>query len=251
MNLVLNDSWYYFFSFVLGACFGSFANVVIYRWPKEQSIIFPRSRCPNCSSEIKSYQNIPIVSWLFLRGKCANCKTSISVMYPLVELLTGLIFVAIFFTSGLSWVTLNLMVFTVFAVPCFFIDLKHMYLPDIMTIPGLVLALLISCFSLNPSYIESFAGAFLGGGLLWFLAFTYKKWRGIDGMGGGDIKLLAWIGALHGIYSVPIILFLSSVAGTIVGAYFLIFKGKNSQTYALPFGPFLIIATYLYYFFSY
>ena len=251
MDPSLNETIYFIMSFILGACFGSFGNVVIYRWPREQSFVTPRSRCPKCSAEIKAYQNIPIVSWLFLRGKCANCKTSISIMYPFVELLTGLIFVAIFFTTGFSLVTVNLMIFTIFAVPCFFIDLKHMYLPDVMTLPGLVIALIISFFNPYPNYIDAFAGALLGGGLLWFLAYAYKKWRGIDGMGGGDVKLLAWLGALLGVASVPFILFISSVAGTLVGSYFLIFKGENSQTYALPFGPFLIGAAYIYYFFSY
>jgi leader peptidase (prepilin peptidase)/N-methyltransferase len=126
-----------------------------------------------------------------------------------------------------------------------------MYLPDVMTLPGLFMALVISFFNPYPNYVEAFAGALLGGGLLWFLAYAYKKWRGIDGMGGGDVKLLAWLGALLGVSSVAFILFISSVAGTIVGSYFLIFKGKNSQTYALPFGPFLIGAAYIYYFFSY
>ncbi len=246
---IYDANLYYIMAFFFGACFGSFANVVIYRWPKEQSFVTPRSRCPSCGYQIKAYQNIPIFSWLFLRGKCANCKASISFMYPLVEAITGVIFVAIFYKSGLTLTTLNLMVFTIFAIPCFFIDLKHMYLPDVMTYPGLLMALVIAFFNVNPNFYEALSGALLGGGLLWFMAYAYKKWRGIDGMGGGDIKLLAWLGALLGVQSVPIVLFLSSVAGTLVGAYFMIFKGKNSQTFALPFGPFLIMAAYGYYFF--
>lgn len=245
------ETLHLFFAFLFGACFGSFANVVIYRWPKEQSFVKPRSRCPKCNTLIKGYQNIPIVSWLFLRGKCANCKTPISIMYPLVEALTGVIFVLIFLTSGLSLTTLNMMIFTVFAVPCFFIDLKHMYLPDIMTLPGLACALVISFFNVEPNYIEAFIGALVGGGLLWLLAAAYKKWRGIDGLGGGDIKLLAWLGALLGYQSVSFIMLISSIAGTIFGAYFLIFKDEDSKTFAIPFGPFLIIAAYIYYFVSY
>lgn len=239
------------FVFSLGACFGSFANVVIYRWPLEQSLIYPRSRCPKCSSLIKSYQNIPIFSWIVLKGRCANCKTKISASYPMVEFVTALLFCFIYLTSGFSLLTLNMFVFTALAVPCFVIDLKHMYLPDVMTIPGIIMALIISVFNSNPNWIEALIGAFFGGGILWFMAFTYKKWRGVDGMGGGDIKLLAWIGALFGFLSVPFILLLSSVAGTVVGSYFLIFKKKDSKTFAIPFGPFLISATYIYYFLTY
>jgi leader peptidase (prepilin peptidase) / N-methyltransferase len=242
------DIAYVILFFILGACFGSFANVVIYRWPKEESFIKPRSKCPSCSAPIKSYQNIPIISWLFLKGKCAQCKNKISIMYPMVEALTGLIFALIFLTSGLSVVSLNMMVFTIFAVPCFFIDLKHMYLPDVMTLPGLACALIISFFNTTPTYIESFFGALLGGGMLWLLAYAYKKWRGIEGMGGGDIKLLAWLGALLGYQSVTFVLFISSIVGTLVGSYFLIFKGKDSKTFAIPFGPFLILAGYFFYF---
>lgn len=242
------DYFYLTFSFLMGACFGSFANVVIYRWPKEQSFIRPRSRCPECGYAIKFYQNIPIISWILLRGRCAECKTSISILYPFVELLTSLIFMSIFYKSGLSLTSLNMMIFTALAVPCFFIDLKHMYLPDVMTLPGLGAALLISLVNTNPTYVESFIGAMLGGGVLWLLAYSYKMWRGVDGMGGGDIKLLGWLGALLGYKSVSFILFISSVAGTIVGAYFLIFKGKNSKTFVIPFGPFLIFAGYTYFF---
>ncbi len=245
------DYLYLSFSFVIGVCFGSFANVVIYRWPKEQSFVKPRSRCPTCEAPIKPYQNIPVISWIFLRGKCAECKAAISIVYPLVELLTGLIFAAVFYKSGLSLTTLNMMIFTALAVPCFFIDLKHMYLPDVMTLPGIALALLISLINSNPNYTESFVGALLGGGLLWLLAYSYKKWRGVDGMGGGDIKLLAWLGALLGFKSISFILFSSSVAGTVVGAYFLIFKGKNSKTFVIPFGPFLIFSGYVYFFLNF
>lgn len=233
---------------VLGACFGSFANVIIYRWPRQESFISPRSRCPKCSSPIKFYQNIPVISWVLLRGQCAQCKNKISFMYPFVELLTATIFGLIFLTSGLSLTTLNMLVFTIFAIPCFFIDLKHMYLPDVMTLPGLALALIISIFNVQPNFTDAFLGALLGGLGLWFLAYVYKKWRGVDGMGGGDIKLLAWLGALFGYQSVTFILFASSVAGTLIGTYFLIFKNKDSKTFAIPFGPFLIVGGYLFYF---
>ncbi len=242
------DSFHLVMIFLMGACFGSFANVVIYRWPREESIVHPRSRCPQCASAIKFYQNIPIVSWVFLRGKCANCKTKISMRYPLVELLTAVLFAVCYLVSGLTLVTLNMCIFTALAVPCFFIDLKHMYLPDIMTIPGLIFALLISVFNTDPNLMDASIGVVFGGGILWTLAFAYKRWRGIDGMGGGDIKLLAWIGALLGFQSVSIILLISSIAGTFVGAYFLMIKNEDSKTFAIPFGPFLITATYIYYF---
>lgn len=245
------ESFYIFMSFVFGACFGSFANVVIYRWPRDESFVRPRSKCPQCSKLIPFYYNIPILSWLFLKGRCAFCKNPISIKYPLIEALVGILFVLIYLTSGFTLTSLNMMIFTILAVPCFFIDLEHMYLPDVMTLPGLTIALVISFFNTNPNYMEACIGALMGGGLLWFLAFAYKKIRGIDGLGGGDIKLLAWLGALLGYQSVTFIMLLSSISGTIFGAYYLIFKDKDAKTFAIPFGPFLIIAAYLYYFVSY
>lgn len=242
------DVFYILLFFILGTCWGSFANVVIYRWPKELSVIKPRSRCPNCNNQLKFYHNIPIFSWLFLKGKCGFCQAPISISYPLIEALTGALFVSLYLTTGLSLITVNMCIFTALAIPCFFIDLKHMYLPDIMTLPGLGFALIISFFNSSPQFIESLLGALIGGGVLWLLAYSYKKIRGVDGMGGGDIKLLAWIGALYGVQSISYILFLSSMTGAIVGLYFLFFKKKDPKTFAIPFGPFIIGAAYAYYF---
>ena len=236
----------YIWVFVLGACFGSFANVIIYRWPREKNII-SSSQCPQCKRKIPFYENIPIFSWLFLRGRCSGCKSSISWMYPGVECLTGFIFICIFDMTGMTLTTLDMFIFTVLAIPCFFIDLKHMYLPDIMTLTGLILALLMSLIHPERSFLSAFLGALIGGGIFWLIALLYKKWRGVDGMGGGDIKLLAWLGALFGVSAVPLIMLLSSILGSLVGAYFILAKGKNSKTFAIPFGPFLIVAAYLYF----
>lgn len=236
----------YVWVFVLGACFGSFANVIIHRWPREKNLVSP-SQCPQCHHKIPFYENVPILSWFFLQGRCSRCKTLISWMYPGVECLTGFIFVCIFDITGISLTTLDMFIFTILAVPCFFIDLKHMYLPDIMTLTGLVLALLISFIHPEKSFVASFLGALVGGGIFWLIASSYKKWRGIDGMGGGDIKLLAWLGALFGVSAIPSIMLFSSISGSLVGAYFILFQGKDSKTLAIPFGPFLIGAAYLYF----
>ncbi|MCO5114268.1 MAG: prepilin peptidase [Bdellovibrionaceae bacterium] len=239
----------YVLAFAFGACFGSFANVVIYRWPRELSLISPGSSCPHCQKKIKFYENIPIISWLFLKGRCSGCKERISIEYPLVELLTGLLFLAIFYKSGFTWTTLELCVFTAAAVPCFFIDYKHMFLPDIYTLSGIVIGILGSL--INPELRTPFAsllGAILGGGFFYMTAVFYKKLRGIDGMGGGDIKLMAWLGALLGAQSLVFILMVSSVAGTLVGSYILFTQKKSSHNIAIPFGPFLIFSAYAYYF---
>lgn len=240
----------YLFMFAFGACFGSFANVVIYRWPRELSLIRPGSSCPHCHKKIKFYENIPILSWIFLRGKCSGCKGAISIEYPLVELLTGLLFVAVFYKSGYTLTTLELCLFTAAAVPCFFIDYKHMYLPDIYTLSGIAIGILGSV--INPEFrplFLSLSGAIFGGGFFYLTAVFYKKLRGIDGMGGGDIKLMAWLGALFGAQSLMFILIVSSVAGTLVGTYIIFMKKKSSKNLAIPFGPFLIFAAYWYYFF--
>lgn len=234
--------------FMIGACFGSFANVVIYRWPQEKSFVTPRSTCPHCNKLIKFYENIPILSWVFLRGKCSGCKNRISIQYPLVELLTGLLFLGIYLHTGMTMTTLEMCIFTVAAIPCFFIDLKHMLLPDIFTISGIGIGLLGSALNPARSPLESVLGALLGGGAFYLLALFYKKYRGIDGMGGGDIKLIAWLGALMGVGSLTFIMLISSVTGSLFGFYFLFIKKKDSKTFALPFGPFLILAAYCYYF---
>lgn len=239
----------YILVFCFGACFGSFANVVIYRWPRELSLVFPGSACPLCQKKIKFYENIPILSWIFLRGKCSGCKNKISIEYPSVELLTAMMFVIIYYQSGLTLTSLELMLFTAAAIPCFFIDLKHMLLPDIFTISGVAIG--IAGSFLNPELrtpMESILGAVMGGGFFYLTAVIYKKLRGIDGMGGGDIKLIAWLGALLGFQSLMFILLVSSVSGTLVGAYLLFARNKNAENLAIPFGPFLIFAAYCYYF---
>lgn len=240
----------YLIVFAFGACFGSFANVVIYRWPREMSLIRPGSSCPHCQKKIKFYENIPILSWIFLRGKCSGCKGKISIEYPFVELITGLLFVAIFMKSGFTLTSLELFIFTAAAVPCFFIDYKHMFLPDIYTLPGIAIGVVGSF--LNPeltTLYSSISGAVLGGGFFYLTAMIYKKTRGMDGMGGGDIKLMAWLGALFGVQSLVPILMISSVTGTLVGTYIIFAKKKSSKNLAIPFGPFLIFAAYSYYFF--
>lgn len=236
-------------SILLGACVGSFANVVIHRWPQEQSLIRPGSSCPHCQKKIKFYENIPILSWLFLRGKCSGCQNKISIQYPVIELLTAIVFGMIYWVSGPSLTSLEMMLFTAAAIPCFFIDLKHMLLPDLFTLSGIVIGVLGSL--INPALttpVESLSGMLIGGGLFYFMAILYKRLRGIDGMGGGDIKLLAWLGALLGVQSLMFILLFSSFTGTFVGLIMMVVQKKETKNFAIPFGPFLILAAYSYYF---
>lgn len=233
--------------FIFGALIGSFCNVVIYRWPREESFVSPRSKCTTCKAPIPSYLNIPIFGWLFLKGKANCCGDKISVKYPLVELLTALCFLLTYYFFGLSIEAIEICLFFSMAIPCFFIDLEHYLLPDIYTYPGMVLGFLGSFVSSTRTPMESFLGIFLGGGLLWFTAWSYEKLRKVEGMGLGDVKLLAWLGALVGVQGLPFIVFISCFIGALIGIFLMVVFKKGRQT-AIPFGPFLISAALLYIF---
>lgn len=235
--------------FVLGSVIGSFLNVVIYRWPREESVVTPRSKCPSCSVPIPAHFNVPIFSWVFLKGLSACCKTKISVRYPLVEFLTGTLFVLTYALFGLSFQTLEYCIFVAMAVPCVFIDLEHYLLPDVLTIPGMILGLAGSFLSDTRTFIGSLMGLLIGGGVFWFISWFYEKYRHKEGMGFGDVKLIAWLGALGGISSVLFVTLVSSLLGTAVGLFLISFKGGDRNT-ALPFGPFLLFAAFLYFYFG-
>lgn len=231
------DTFIYILAFVLGSIVGSFLNVCIHRIPEGKSIIFPSSSCPNCNNPIAFYDNIPIFSYLVLFGKCRSCKTHISLRYPFVEFLTGLSAVILLKTFGFSAGLPAYFIFTASLIVITFIDLKYQIIPDIISLPGIGAGLLASCF-LPVGLLNSIIGVLIGGGTLALIAFGYHFVTGREGMGGGDIKLLAMIGAFLGWKAVIITLFIASFIGAVTGFVLMLAQGKDSK-YAIPFGPFL------------
>lgn len=234
--------WAFFF----GACIGSFLNVCIYRIPAGLSIVYPASRCPHCETPIRWWQNVPIASWLFLRGKCSVCKAKISVRYLIVEVLTGLLFLKIFTMFFLQPATLVFWAFAAALVAITFIDLDHQIIPDVISLPGIILG--FATVSLTPlSWSDSLLGILLGGGSLWLIAIIYEFLSKNEGMGGGDIKLLAMIGAFLGWKAILPVIFISSCLGTIVGVPLMLRQGASGKL-AIPFGPFLSVAALIWFF---
>lgn len=229
---------------LFGLLLGSFANVIILRLPHGKSIVLPRSHCPNCKKYIYWYDNIPVFSWLFLRGKCRFCKAKISIQYAIVELLMGLLFLALFLKLGLTWTLLEMLIFTFAGVVCSFIDLEHYILPDVFTLSGILIGLVGAFLNPEREFLSAFFGVLMGGGFLWLVAYGYYLLRGEEGMGGGDIKLLAWIGAVFGWQSIPFVILVSSILGSIVGIT-LMFKDSKGLKTVIPFGPYLIISAIL------
>ncbi len=233
--------------FILGCLFGSFANVLIVRMPKGENIAVPRSFCRSCKKTIKWYHNIPVLSWILLGGKCAYCRAPYSIRYPLTELLMGIAFAATFYVCGWSFTLIEYTYFVFALITCAFIDLDHMILPDKFTLSGIVIGLIGAAINPERDFLQSLYGVLMGGGFLWAVAYLYFAFRGREGMGGGDIKLLAWIGAMLGWQAIPIIILLSSVVGALVGIILAI-RTKDGMKLAIPFGPFLVAATLFYIF---
>ncbi len=257
----------YIFIFILGACIGSFLNVVIYRVPNELSLL-TSSACPNCKKGIKFYHNIPIFGWLMLGGKCSNCKEPIAWRYPAVELLTGLVFVLTYPQIGLTVMLPVALVFVSTMIALLFIDAEHMILPNVITYPLLVAALLVrvifpvgfvghtfsdtnfwpvNLLAGNPGWVVSLAGALLGalvgGGSLWLVGAIWKALRGVDAMGLGDVKMMLGVGALLGWRLSVLTIFLGAFAGALVGVG-LVLKSKDRDLQTqLPFGIFLGIGS--------
>jgi leader peptidase (prepilin peptidase)/N-methyltransferase len=229
---------FYALLLLLGLVLGSFFNVCIYRLPREESIIWPGSHCPRCGHPLAAFDNLPLVSFLLLKGACRYCRQPISKRYPLIELLTGLLLVALGWRFGLSWALLQGICLACLLLIISFIDLEHQIIPDGLSLPGMVLGLLLSGFTGNPGWISSLIGFFLGGGVLYLLAVGYEKLTGREGLGGGDIKLLAMIGAFLGWPGVLLTLAVGSLAGSLVGLFLMAFM-KKERTLAVPFGPFL------------
>jgi len=226
---------------LLGAVVGSFLNVCIRRIPAGESLVFPASHCPKCNHSIRFYDNIPIISYLALRGRCRNCREGISLQYPLVELLTAIMALLLFWKFGLTLKFLFSFLFACILIIITFIDLEHQIIPDVLTLPGIPVFFLAAVLAMGVSPLEAVLGVLIGGGILYAIAFGYELITKREGMGGGDIKLLAMLGAFFGWKSLFFILLVSSFLGAIVGISVMLIKGKDMK-YAVPFGPFLSLA---------
>ena len=237
------------YSFLVGLALGSFMNVVIYRMPLKKSIIRPASSCPNCSKKIKFYDNIPLLSYLLLLGKCRYCHHPISWRYPAVEVLTGLLSLALFIRYGLSYQYIFYLLFTATLVTISFIDLQHQIIPNVLSLPGVVVGLATTFILDNISWLDSLIGIICGGGVLFLVAVVYERLTGRQGMRGGDVKLLAMIGAWMGWRSLALVLLISSLTGAVIGFVFLLTTGKGYRV-RIPFGPFLSLGALLYFFFG-
>ena len=238
------------FFFILGSIWGSFSNVCIFRLPQDKGVVLDRSFCPKCKSVIRWFDNIPIVSFLFLKRKCRNCECKIDFQYFIVELLSAITFCLIYYIYGLSVTTLLLIILSIFFIIIFFIDLKHFIIPNELSFPLMFIGFVKSFYpNLNleifPNLINSLVGGIVGYIIIWTIIFLFEKIRKKEGMGLGDAKLLSAIGFWFGWVSVPIIIFFSSFIGLLYVLPSLINKTKNLST-SIPFGPYLIIGTIIY-----
>jgi len=224
---------------VLGACVGSFLNVCIYRLPRRESLAWPGSHCTSCTRSLAWYENIPIVSWVVLRGRCRTCRAPISWMYPIVEVTTALVFVIGYLLYGLTPLAAVRVLFACALIVLFVTDLQHKILPNVITVPGIVIGFACSLF-VPPGWRDSLIGIVAGGGVLFALAEAYYRVRGQEGLGMGDVKLLGMIGAFLGWKLVLLTLVLASFAGSLAGGV-MIASGRGSMQYALPFGTFLAV----------
>jgi len=233
-------AWFTLLTITLfGLCIGSFLNVCAYRLPLGQSVVHPRSRCTTCGRTLTWFDNLPVVSWLVLAGRCRTCKAPVSWMYPAVEAVTAIVFVITYLTYGLTLLSLVRVVFGCALIVLFVTDLQHKILPNAITLPGIVVGFVCSFF-LPPGWLSSLIGLAIGGGFLLAMAEAYYRFRGQEGLGMGDVKLLAMIGAFLGGKLVLLTLGVASFTGSIAGGL-LIASGRGSMKYALPFGTFLAI----------
>ena len=254
--------WWFFplAVFALGAVIGSFLNVVIHRYPREESIVFPPSRCPHCSVPIRPYDNVPILAWLWLLGRCRACHASIDMRYPLVELANALFYVAVFQRTGLTLAFVPVAALISMTIVLIYIDLEIQILPDVIDLPGVAIGLLIGATHLGvlapelvlaKTLLESVAGAVAGAGVLLAIGLAYKLVRKIEGMGLGDVKMMAMLGAVLGWMPLFPLLLLAAITGSLVGIVVAIRnRGANGMQIALPFGVFLGLAFLIVLFFG-
>jgi leader peptidase (prepilin peptidase)/N-methyltransferase len=248
----------------VGALIGSFLNVVIHRVPREESIVFPNSRCPSCGTPIKPYDNIPVVSYLILRGRCRSCRSHISARYPAVEAMTALLFLAVFLYRGFTLALPFDLIFVAAMATLVFIDAEHMILPNVITYPGLVFALTARVaipYLAGPGYLDDLPGmmqtlpgnwpvwatslagaalgALVGGGSLWLAGWLWERLRGVEAMGLGDVKMMFMVGAYLGWRLAVLSIFLGVLSGSIIGVAIMIKRRERNLQMLLPFGIFL------------
>ncbi len=224
---------------LLGLAVGSFLNVCMHRLPRGQSLNSPPSRCPTCDYRLRWFDNVPVVSYVVLGGRCRKCRARISVRYPIVELVTMGLFVLHGVVFGWTALLIPRLGFACAMVVLFAIDLEHQLLPNVITLPGIAVGLIASAV-LPPGLVEALIGVLLGGGVLWLIGEAYFRYSGHEGMGGGDVKMLAMIGAFLGWKLVLVTLVLSSVAGSVIGLLVIAIR-KGGMKYALPYGTFLAL----------
>jgi leader peptidase (prepilin peptidase) / N-methyltransferase len=224
---------------MFGACIGSFLNVVIYRLPLGQSIVSPPSQCPKCGYRLRWYDNLPILGWLLLGGRCRTCKNPISIQYPIVELVTAVLFVLVVWLTPAGPLMVSRLLLVCILIALFGIDLEHQILPNSITLPGIVAGVLLSFIS-PPGWRDALLGVVLGAGILYAIAGAYYLWRREEGLGMGDIKMLAMIGAFLGWKAVLVTMVVSSFSGAAIGLS-LIAAQRAGMKLALPFGTFLAI----------
>jgi leader peptidase (prepilin peptidase) / N-methyltransferase len=243
---------------LFGMIFGSFLNVVIHRLPKRESIVFPSSRCPSCGTAIKPYDNIPVISYLILRGRCRSCHVNISARYPAVEALTGLLWAIVYMHDGFTPILFFDLVFVTAIMALIFIDAELMILPDAITYPGFLFALVtrlvipnldgLSLLMYGPlngwplwslSLIGALIGALLGGGSLWLTGWVWERLRGIEAMGLGDVKMMLMVGAYLGWRLTILTIFFGVVTGSLAGIALMLIRRERNMQMLLPFGIFL------------
>ena len=241
------------FVIILGGLWGSFGNVCIYRLPKGKGVVSGRSFCPNCKKLITWKDNIPIISFLFLNGKCRSCRKKISPQYLIVELITIIYFLGIYYLFGISLTTLFFLILGLSLIIIFFIDLKHYIIPNVLTFSLMIIGF-IKSFDPNlnpifPNYINSLIGGIFGYLIIWSIIYFYKQIRKKEGMGLGDAKLLSAIGFWFGWISIPFVIFLSSIIA-LLSVIPSLLKNSKSMSSQIPFGPYIIIGTLVYLFFE-
>ena len=236
------DTAIYTIVFTVGLLFGSFTNVVIYRMPRGESIVYPPSHCPHCGERLRALDLVPVLSYLFLRGRCRYCREMISPRYMLVELLCAVLFLGVYMRYGLTMQTLAGCVFSIILLAAAFIDIDQGIIPDRLTYPGIVLGLLLSFWTLG--FLPSLYGTLAFGGLMFAIAFISN-----GGMGGGDIKMAGAIGAFTGIAGSAVTLIMASLLGAVFGLGVIAVKKSGRRT-PIKFGPFLALSAYTAYLYA-
>ena len=243
------DGFSYGLAAVLGALIGSFLNVCIYRLPSGQSIVWPGSHCPSCGASIAWYDNVPVLSYLRLLGRCAKCRAAISLRYPLVEAANAAGYVLILAAFGMTWTTVFYCVLFSALLVVTGTDLTHKIIPNVVTVPGIILGLAGASTVLPVEPVNALLGVLVGGGILWALAWASPYLFGKEGMGGGDIKLVAMIGAFLGWKPALLTIMIGSVAGSVIGVGLIAFRFMKRDEY-IPFGPFLVLGALVSMFFA-